>query len=300
MSSNSLATFYSDENTQKVIEKQRESIKFRSTDDLLKIAPRIKPNITTARCQLLALGFELSSRGIAPRYQGLFDVSENHRDDNEETNEKINKLKNNILGGKNADGIIIDLYYLWMTRRQNKKSPISSNSRWQALFESEKFDLVLAAQIADRQINKSLKVRDLAITPLEGIGCIVIYPNESKTIRDNAADFVRRKNIVFAWKNKDMTADEIISFRKNLLKAAEMDKLANERKDYSATGTAKLLKLITGKEHKRQNIKTVIDIEINGIKRKCLPKKAAKKETFAERNRRLLWEALDEDLKESV
>lgn len=291
------STFYSDEKVKKSIEKQRESIRFRTTEDLLRIASRIRPDrIDIARKQLLALSFELSTRGVAPRYQRLFDIGKDYADDDEMA-EKTKDFKSKILSGKRADGIIVDLHHLWLLRKGSKKPPISSNSKWQVLFDSNEFDLELAAQIADRQINNSLKVRGLAITPLEGLGCIIIYPNESKTIREKSSEFVRRRNIVFAWQNKDMTADEIIDFRKNLLKAAEMDKLANKRNDYSATGAAKLLKLITGKEHKRQNVKSVIDIEINGIKRKCPPsaKRVRKKETLAEKNYRLIFAEFNED-----
>lgn len=227
------STFYTQKQIDK-INKLRDGFKEKSADELKGFLTKIHIQpIDKFRLALLAISFELSDRGLAPRWQGVTEAPAT-----EEQSATIAKEK--------SDATIIDLYWLVRTFPKHR----TSNGRWNQLFESG-FDLALAASITDVQHHCASKVIKLDITPFQQYGCIALHR------------FKARKNIVRAlqaskikqfktsnWRN-NKTPKQIEEHTRLVIFCAKLG-------DCSPSKTADVFQWVTGKRCSRQNMHLLI------------------------------------------
>lgn len=178
------------------------------------------------RYRLLAVSMSLSDRGIAPRWQGIFDashVAEQHR-------------------SRKHDGIVIDLY--WLSKEFPKHK--TSIRRWQPIF-TNKFDITLASSIAGRKKKLSFIVSNLSLSVFKQLGCIVLTGNGAKSLRDRsyrAREGMRERKNQTTQANT-LSNEEILSYRALVVYCAKMA-------DCKPTKTAQVYKWMTGDIRSRQ------------------------------------------------
>jgi hypothetical protein len=186
------------------------------------------------RLLILSISFELSDRGIAPRWQGIIESASN--------NEQFKVISPT----RYSDAIIIDLY--WLTREFNKHR--TGNKKWNGLFING-FNLQLAASIASRRQNLCVKINAMNLSVYQEIGCIALYSNKSKKIRQAANRASVDNRIKVSKYSNNKSSEEITSHRRLIIKCA---KLA----DCSPQKTASIYKWITGEVMSRQNASKLI------------------------------------------
>ena len=190
--------------------------------------------INKFRALLLSISFELSDRGIAPRWQGILDAA-----DTNDQHRVVNP-------SKHSDAIIIDLYCLAREFPKHR----TGNKRWNGLFESA-FNLELAASIADRRINLCLKVYDMRLSNYQETGCIALYSNATKQIRTAAKSASEDGRIKCSNYRNGKSPEEITAHRRIVIYCA---KLAN----CSPQKTANVYRWVTGDFMSRQNASKLI------------------------------------------
>ncbi len=127
------------------------------------------------RKAVLVISWELSKRGVAPRWQGL-----------EEAPGLCEKWKRALV----QDRVLFDLGYLWCNWRKATRPKVKA---WRAVMEDGlAFDMATAKRIARRQCSHLKRAGDMRAPAVAQVGCLVLGGAQARLARRRIGRHVAR------------------------------------------------------------------------------------------------------------